>query len=84
MAQAVAGAVIRMKRLEEAARRLEEAVGRLERAVQRVGADAEEKGRLATALAEARADYAALEETTAQVADRLDATILRLNSVLES
>ena len=72
-----------MRRLEEAARRLEEAVGRLERAAQRTGADAAERQRLAKALAEARADYAALEETTAQVATRLDETILRLDSVLE-
>ena len=64
-------------------RRLEEAVGRLERAAERTGADAAERQRLAKALAEARADYAALEETTAQVATRLDETILRLDSVLE-
>jgi hypothetical protein len=73
-----------MRRLEHAARRLEEAVGRLERAARRSKIDSAEQTRLAAALAEAKADYTALEATTAQVAGRLDATILRLDKVLEA
>lgn len=72
-----------MKRLEDAARRLEEAVARLEKAAARPsGDDGAETRRLAAALAEAKAEQAALEDTTTHVASRLDAAILRLNAVL--
>ena len=72
-----------MKRLEDAARRLEEAVARLEKVVgRRAGDDLSENRRLAAALAEAKAERAALEDTTTHVASRLDAAILRLNAVL--
>jgi exonuclease VII small subunit len=71
-----------MKRLEEAARRLEQAVTRLEQATARGGNGSSEARRLATALAEARAQNGALAETTAQVAGRLDAAIARLNAAL--
>jgi hypothetical protein len=72
-----------MKRMEDAARRLEEAVARLERAAGRPSGDHKaESRRLAAALAEAKAERAALEDTTTQVASRLDAAIVRLNAVL--
>lgn len=77
-----------MTRIEEAARRLEAAVGRLEAALARhagrlAAADGEAR-RLAAALTAAEADYVALEETAATVADRLDATIGRLAEALEA
>jgi len=71
-----------MKRLEEAARRLEVAVSRLEQAVARRGGEAVEARHLTEALAAAKEKQAALEQTTAQVASRLDAAIARLGSVL--
>jgi hypothetical protein len=69
-------------KLEAAATRLERAVARLEGAVQRAGGASGDARRLATALDEAKAEYSALEQTTARVATRLDATIERLNAVL--
>lgn len=70
----------RMGRLDEAVKRLERAVTRLERAATRASADdATRHG----ALAAAKADYAALLETTETVALRLDAAILRLDRALE-
>jgi hypothetical protein len=72
-----------MKRLEDAARRLEEAVARLEKAASRPSDDrSAETRRLTAALAEAKAERAALEDKTTHVASRLDAAILRLNAVL--
>ncbi|MGO8915183.1 MAG: hypothetical protein ACLQJR_04690 [Stellaceae bacterium] len=69
-----------MGRLDEAVRRLERAVARLEKAALPVGSDdAARPG----ALAVAKADYAALLETTESVATRLDAAILRLDRALE-
>jgi hypothetical protein len=72
-----------MSKLEDAARRLERAVEHLEAVCSRFPVDASDKQRLATALAEAKADYAALIEVAGTVATRLDGTIARLNSVLE-
>ncbi len=72
----------KISKLEAAAQRLELAVARLERASRRAG-DGEGKI-LAAALSEAKADYAALEQTTSRVATRLDATIERLNAVLRT
>jgi hypothetical protein len=72
-----------MKRLEDAARRLEEAVARLEKVAGRLpSTHIAETRRLTAALAEAKAEQAALEETTTHVASRLDAAIGRLNAVL--
>lgn len=69
-----------MSRIEEAAQRLENAVARLEAAMDRVGgSDA-----LATQLAEAKAERAALSDLTSTVAHRLDAAIGRLDQVLGS
>ena len=71
-----------MSKLEAAAKRLELAVARLERAARHAGgADSE---RLNAALSAAKAEYAALEQTTSRVATRLDATIERLNTVLRA
>lgn len=69
-------------KLEAAAERLELAVARLERAIAQAGGDVGDVKRLATALSEAKANYATLEQTTGRVATRLDATIERLNAVL--
>ena len=77
----------KISKLEAAAQRLELAVARLERASGRAGdgaSDGESKKILAAALSEAKADYAALEQTTSRVATRLDATIERLNAVLRT
>jgi hypothetical protein len=71
-------------KLEQAAKRLELAVTRLERAMHHVGGDDAESKRLVAALAEAKAEYSALEQTTSRVATRLDATIERLNTVLRA
>jgi hypothetical protein len=71
-------------KLEQAAKRLELAVTRLERAIRHAGGDTAESERLVAALAEAKAEYSALEQTTARVATRLDATIERLNTVLRA
>ena len=71
-------------KLEQAAKRLELAVTRLERAIRHVGGDSLESKRLVAALAEAKAEYSALEQTTSLVATRLDATIARLNAVLSA
>jgi hypothetical protein len=71
-------------KLEQAAKRLELAVTRLERAIGHAGGDAAESKRLVAALAEAKAEYSALEQTTSRVATRLDATIERLNAVLRA
>ena len=73
-----------MKRLEEAARRLDAAVARLEQAAARRNGDAAETKRLTEALAAARAEHGALEETTTHVASRLDSAIARLSAVLEA
>jgi hypothetical protein len=69
-----------MSKIETAAERLELAVARLERAARQAGGG--EGQRLATALSEAKAEFSALEQTTARVATRLDATIERLNALL--
>jgi hypothetical protein len=71
-----------MGKIEAAARRLEQAVDRLEAACARLGQGADRE-RLAAELASAKADYAALAEATGTVATRLDATISRLNGVIE-
>jgi hypothetical protein len=71
-------------KLEQAANRLELAVTRLERAIRHAGGDNAESKRLVAALAEAKAEYSALEQTTSRVATRLDATIERLNTVLRA
>jgi hypothetical protein len=71
-------------KLEGAATRLERAVAHLERVAQQAGNAPGDAQRLATALDEAKAEYSALEQTTAQVATRLDATIERLNAVLRA
>ncbi len=70
-----------MAGIEETLTRLERAVARLERATERFGKDrAAQEG----ALAVAKADYAALLETTDSVASRLDAAIVRLDRALEA
>ena len=69
-----------MGKLEDAVKRMERAVARLEKAASRV-ADGD-KARHG-ALAAAKADYAALLDTTDSVAARLDAAILRLDRALE-
>ena len=71
-------------KIEQAAKRLELAVTRLERAIRHVGRNDDESKRLVAALAEAKAEYSALEQTTTRVATRLDATIERLNTVLRA
>ena len=71
-------------KIEQAAKRLELAVTRLERAIRHVGGNDDESKRLVAALAEAKAEYSALEQTTTRVATRLDATIERLNTVLRA
>jgi hypothetical protein len=71
-------------KLEQAAKRLELAVTRLERAIGHAAGNAAESKRLVAALAEAKAEYSALEQTTSGVATRLDATIERLNAVLRA
>jgi len=69
-----------MGRLDEAVKRLEDAVERLEKAATRAAeSDATQNG----ALAAAKADYAALLQTTENVAVRLDAAIVRLDRALE-
>jgi exonuclease VII small subunit len=69
-----------MSKLEDAVKRMERAVARLEKAAARV-ADGDKTPR--GALAAAQADYAALLDTTENVATRLDAAILRLDRALE-
>jgi hypothetical protein len=71
-----------MKRLEEAARRRDSAVSRLEQVAARRTGEAAEGRLLAAALAAEKAERGALDDTTAQVASRLDAAIARLGSVL--
>ena len=66
-----------MGKVQDALQRLEAAVARLER-VSHHAANGE-----AQLLAAARADYAALADTTDAVAQRLDAVIGRLDRVLE-
>jgi exonuclease VII small subunit len=69
-----------MGKLEDAVKRMERAVARLEKAASRVAdGDKAHHG----ALAAAKADYAALLDTTDSVAARLDAAILRLDRALE-
>jgi exonuclease VII small subunit len=69
-----------MASLEEAMKRLERAVLRLEKASEQMG----ERGMAHNgALAAAKADYAALQQTTDSVAARLEAAILRLDRALE-
>ncbi|MDJ0950840.1 MAG: hypothetical protein QNJ94_18165 [Alphaproteobacteria bacterium] len=73
-----------MSRLEESKRRLEAALDRLEAVVEgrlkSNGLDAKAQEDLHTA----RADYAAVKQTTDMVRSRLDDTIHRLEAVLES
>jgi hypothetical protein len=69
-----------MASLEDAVKRLERAVLRLEQASER----SDERGMTHNgALAAAKADYAALQQTTESVAARLDAAILRIDRALE-
>jgi hypothetical protein len=69
-----------MASLEDAVKRLERAVLRLEQASDGMG----ERGAAHNgALAAARADYAALQQTTESVASRLDAAIMRIDRALE-
>jgi hypothetical protein len=69
-----------MASLEEAVKRLERAVLRLEKASNGI----DERGVAHNgALAAAKADYAALQQTTESVAARLDAAILRIDRALE-
>ena len=69
-----------MAKLDEAVKRLDRAVARLEKASDGAGSgDAAHD----EALALAKADYAALLETTESVAARLDAAIARLDRALE-
>jgi hypothetical protein len=70
-----------MSRIEEALARLDAAVARVERA----GANAKSTGtdlELAAALRQAHEDYAALKDKSDGAAQRLDATIGRLNGIL--
>jgi exonuclease VII small subunit len=69
-----------MANLEEAMKRLERAVLRLEKASERM----DERGMAHNgALAAAKADYAALQQTTDSVAARLEAAIQRIDRALE-
>jgi exonuclease VII small subunit len=69
-----------MGKLEDAVKRMERAVALLEKAASRVAdGDKTRHG----ALAAAKADYAALLDTTDHVASRLDAVIVRLDRALE-
>ena len=65
----------------EAARRLERAVIRLEAAMEHVE-DGPERDQASAALAQARAQYAALSRVTQHVAGRLDQAIVRLDRAL--
>ena len=70
-----------MSRIEDALARLDAAVARVERANVKsnpAGTDLE----MAAELRQARADYAALKGKTDGAAQRLDATIGRLNGIL--
>lgn len=68
-----------MATLDDAVKRLDRAVARLEKASDGVDPDRAQD----EALAHAKADYAALLETTNSVAARLDAAIARLDRALE-
>jgi len=70
-----------MNKVVEAAKRLERAVIRLEAAMERAE-DGPERTAAASALAEARAQYAALSKVTQLVASRLDQAIVRLDRTL--
>ena len=70
-----------MSRIEEAIARLDAAVARVERA----GANTKSTGtdlEMAAELRQAHEDYAALKGKADRVAQRLDATISRLNGIL--
>ena len=70
-----------MSRIEEALARLDAAVARVER----TGVNAKSAGtdmEMAAELRQAREDYAALKGKTDGAAQRLDATIGRLNGIL--
>jgi len=70
-----------MNRIEEALARLDAAVARVERAdakAKSTGTDLE----MAAELRQARDDYAALKGKADGAAQRLDATIARLNGIL--
>lgn len=69
-----------MSRIEEAAQRLERAVARLEAAMSRGGGSEA----LASQLAEAKAERAALSDLATTVAHRLDDAIGRLDRVLSA
>lgn len=73
-----------LSRLVEASARLEQALERLDRALQEKAAGEEETEALRAALNEARKEHENLREVSEQVSERLDATIKRLNGVLES
>ena len=71
-------------RIEQATQRLVSAVERLERAVEGQSLhDDGDRERLSRALAAAQADYAALQNVTHKVTQRLDAAIGRLRLMLE-
>ena len=73
-----------MTRIEQATQRLVSAVERLEQAVDRQSLqDDGDRERLTRALAAAQSDYAALQNVTHKVTQRLDAAIGRLRLMLE-
>jgi hypothetical protein len=72
-----------MSRLDKARERLEQAVARLERATAKP-ARGVDRGEIAKALEEARADGAALREASKTVSARLDSVIVRLKSALDA
>jgi len=71
-----------MAKVVTAAERLERAVIRLEAAVENM-ADADQRREIGRALANAKAQYAALAQVTQTVAQRLDQAIDRLDRELE-
>ncbi len=72
-------------RLEVANERLAAAVDRLERAlIERTGRTGAADTEMAAAMQAARAEYESLRSATTTVSERLDNTIDRLKSVLES
>ncbi len=72
-----------MAQLDRATKRLQAALDSLERAVESRGDDGGEAG-LRAALEAARQENAALQDAAGTVAVRLDKTIARLKTTLES
>ena len=70
-----------MDRLKEANRKLDEALARLDRAVSQ--SDAGDDAALRAALDAAKAEHKALRSAAEQVTKRLDATVSRLQKLLE-